>query len=523
MSRPNSLKLGGLLAVIWCLGAAAVPLREALFVTRYDGDALHLLDIAGRMAGGQAIHVDFATPVGALAFWPMVLFMGAGWPAGVAFGLGQALFAALAAPLIWRASSSRLPPFAGYLFAAAAMGLALSLTHGADGGLAVSMHYNRWAWVLAFVAILLVILPDRGRPRPMLDGVLVAICLVGLVLLKATYAVAFGPVLVVAALLSGRAAMLGAGVVAGLVLAALLSLILGPGHWLAYFGDLTHVAESALRPSPGLPLADLVVSPPYLPSALVALAGVWAIRRAGRAGEGLSLLLLYGAFVYVTWQNFGNDPLWLMVLAAILVALRPETDRDGLRRLMTGLALAAAVLVAPLALNHWVSPLRHLFEPPARFVEIAPGSDVLMPRRPAELIRGRVNLNQPGEMFDVVDDPDAETTPLAVAAVPLPSCQVTTGIPAAVAAVAEDLDGRGPVFVADILAAHWLYGPPPLQGGAPWNYGTLEGLGAARVVAVPLCPVSENVRRALVGLLNDAAPGLRLVERTPRVLIFEMP
>ena len=520
MSRPNSLKLAALIAVVWCVGAASVPLREALLITQYDGDALHLLDITMRMASGEAIHADFMTPIGALAFWPMVIFLSYGWPAGVAFGLGQALFAAFFALLLWRAAGSRLPPATGYVFAALCMGLVLSLTHGPDGGLAVSMHYNRWGWALAFVAILLVLLPDRGEPRVAIDGLCVAVCVTGLVLLKATYAVAVAPALIAAALLCGRGALLGAGMLAGVVLAAVLSLVLGPAHWLDYAANLVEVSGSALRPSPGVSLADLLVSPTYLPGAIVAIAAVIAVRRAGYVGEGLSILLLFGAFVYITWQNFGNDPVWLILLASILMAFRSSGENSGLRQVLGGLGLAAAMLVAPLALNHLVSPLRHLFEPPTRFVEIVPGSHVMLPKRPAELIRGRVKLNTPGEIFDVVPDPDADERPLAVASVPLPSCQVTTGIPSAISAIVQDIRGRPSVFVADILGSHWLYGLEPLNGGAPWNYGDLSGIESAEFIVVPLCPVSENVRRALVDRLNDTHPGLRLIERTPRVLVF---
>ena len=46
-------------------------------------------------------------------------------------------------------------------------------------------------------------------------------------------------------------------------------------------------------------------------------------------------------------------------------------------------------------------------------------------------------------------------------------------------AVAQDLKNlEGPVFVADILGAYWLYDLSPLPGAAPWNYGALDGLAA---------------------------------------------
>ena len=72
MSRPNPFVLCVVLIVaIATLGGVAV-LKGGFYVAKHEGDTLHLLQIVFRMAEGEWPHLDFMTPIGVLAFWPIV-------------------------------------------------------------------------------------------------------------------------------------------------------------------------------------------------------------------------------------------------------------------------------------------------------------------------------------------------------------------------------------------------------------------------------------------------------------------
>ena len=82
-----------LIALLMGLGAVW---PGGLFLTKYEGDTLHLMQILARMEAGQTPHIDFSTPIGAMAFWPMVaLISWAGLGFGAAFIWSQVLVAAV--------------------------------------------------------------------------------------------------------------------------------------------------------------------------------------------------------------------------------------------------------------------------------------------------------------------------------------------------------------------------------------------------------------------------------------------
>ncbi len=77
---------------------------------------MHLLQILLRMSEGQMPHLDFVTPIGILAFLPIVVFMKAGMDVGQAFMFGQVLVGALFFPAIWWVAMSRLGGVWRYVF-----------------------------------------------------------------------------------------------------------------------------------------------------------------------------------------------------------------------------------------------------------------------------------------------------------------------------------------------------------------------------------------------------------------------
>ncbi|MEM9342115.1 MAG: hypothetical protein AAGA87_03630 [Pseudomonadota bacterium] len=517
MSSPNPTKLALGLLLCVALVSLSVPFKGGLYLTNFEGDALHLADIVLRMSGGEAPHADFMTPLGALAFWPFVPFQST-LPLGLSYTAGQALVALALLPFIWRAATSRLPPATGWAFALLCVLLVTSLAHGDDRGItAVSMHYNRWAWVMVFVATVLTTLPPTGAPRPLLDGALSGLLLGAVAYLKVTYFVAFAPVLLLIALLRGDLRFLAAGIAVTAVTGAALFF---PLNGMGYIADLLAVTNAPLRNAPGLPLQDLIIAPTYIAATLTLFAGAMILRRKGRGVEGLSILILFPAFLVVTWQNHGNDPLWLILLGTLLAAMW-NTDRA-----ITGAGLAALsawVLAVPSITVHALSAPRHLTLPPASYTQMVPGrpevADVHIPTRPAYLVRARTVLNDPGAPFAMLADRINEAQPATVAGEPLADCQLLTGITGTMEVLAQDMPSG--TYVADMLSSHWLYtDQPPPPGAAPWNYGTDHGLTEASTLLVPLCPINARARSELLKLFE--ARTLTEISRNDRALTFRI-
>ncbi|MEL6745243.1 MAG: hypothetical protein AAFO68_07235, partial [Pseudomonadota bacterium] len=69
----------------------------------------------------------------------------------------------------------------------------------------------------------------------------------------------------------------------------------------------------------------------------------------------------------------------------------------------------------------------------------------------------------------------------------------------------------------------WLLGDfPRLERTAPWYYGGLEGLQAAEIVIVPLCPDVPAMRNYIIGELEVS--GLRFSEafRGQQLVVLEI-
>lgn len=513
----------GRLAAVLLVGVAALAglalSPGALTISLHEGDALHLAEIALRMARGEVPHRDFMTPLGALSAGPVALWMAAGAGFGMAFLLAQAAVALILLPAAARAGASRLPPPLALAFGGVVMVLVLALVHGGgDGGVSISMHYNRWAWALAFVAILLAVLPARaGCEAPVLDGVIAGLCMAALALLKATYLAAFLiPVMLGFALRREWGAIV-AGLLAGVLVAGAVTAVWGIGFWPAYLGDLLAVARSATRSQPGADVAAILAAPQWLLAGLATVAGVILLRRSGRGDEGLLLLLLFPGFVYVTWQNWGNDPQWVWLVAILLAALRPVAG--SVRTGLGALAVALLAYGSPSLLNLAYSLPRHR--------ALAAEATALLPRGPLADLRLagdrslRPSLLTPVALPGV---PASDAPPLRAAGEALPDCQVQDGTVGWWRAVAGDLAARGHagagVFAADVLSPLGLFGFRPLRGGAPWSYGGLDGLDDADLVLVPLCPRSPETRAAIVAALTAAGTPLREVGRSPLYILF---
>lgn len=521
---PLRLALGlAVFVLIW----AGIPLSSGgLAVGRHEGDTLHLVDIVLRMAhAGQQPHIDFMTPLGLLGLWPIVLFSKAGFGIGHAFLAAQALLAVVLFGPVLRVATSRFAGGWAWLFAGYVMVLCLALVHGEAGPVnSISMHYNRWAWALAYIAVPLAMLEPLGPRRPVLDGALIGLAMVGLALLKATYFVALAPAVLLALLLRRDLRAAGIAVLAGLVVMGALTLLLGPGYWVAYLHDLLAVAHSSTRAAPGLSFEGVLTDPAYILGTLTALAGVVLLRRAGRMHEGLVLLALVPGLSFITYQNFGNDPQWLILLGLLAFALRPGTAQAN------GLAMVGVIalsLGSASAINMALSPFRKAPENALPLLAMRPGDrDLLAPGpRMYQVVKTRVDVTTDGP-YARYSENAKWPEPAVLNGEPLPECELTSGYIAFLETTASDLQeagfGGSGILVTDLLSPLWLYGDfRPLKGAAPWHYDGAPGLEGADHVLVPLCASSKLRRRDILKAITVA--GWHLIEerRTPDYVLLK--
>jgi len=524
MKRASSAPLAIWLAAVLALFGGISLLKGGFYLGKHEGDTLHLAELVLRMAGGEWPHLDMMTPIGVLAIAPIAAFVGQGAGLGHAIFYAQLAVGAVLLPAVLRVAVSRFGGLWAYLYGGFVMILCVALVHGeAESATSISMHYNRWAWAVAYVVVPLAVLAPLGRPRPLLDGGLIGLGMAALVLTKVTYFVALAPGVLIVMLARRNWAMLAAAAVAGLAAAAAVTLAAGPEFWLAYLDDLRTVAGSDIRARPGEGFPQVVAAPMYMGASLTLVAAVILLRQAGRSVEGMALLFLMPGFFYIAYQNFGNDPQWLLLLAFLVFALLPSPGtvngrgwdlRDGLR--ITGvLALAFAT---PSAVNLAYSPFRHLAADTEKTLPLLPGPvgrDIFT----GQSRLYRVNLLTSGDLPGTVFAPFRERAEREDEAVlngeTLPECALESGMNAWFEVVARDLEAAGfkgrAVLGTDLFSLYWAFGDfRPVKGSAPWYYGGLSGAENADYVVVPLCPMAPQIRAGM--LESFAAEGWTLTE-----------
>ncbi|RVT87147.1 hypothetical protein DXV76_03410 [Rhodobacteraceae bacterium CCMM004] len=523
--------LGGTGAA-FALLAGALLVQDGLYIDQHDGDMLHLLEIVMRMAQGDRPHVDFQTPIGVLASWPIAAMVETGAGVGRAILWAQiAVAALLLGPAVW-VGATRLTPVWAAVFGGIVMALCLGLiAGGAEAKLSVSMHYNRWAWAIAFIAVGLAYLPLR-RPGPVwVDGVLLGLCMAALTLMKVTYVVALTLPIAVTLLAAGQGRTLAIGVAAAATALVAATLALGWAFWPAYVGDLLTVARSAFRDYPSAPLAQVLSGPATLAGTVTATLGVIWLRRGGATAAGLGLLLLIPAGAYITFQNYGNDPKWFALAGLILLAWRDRAAAAEVPRLTVSAAVLLA-LAAPSLTNIALSPLRHIPQGPDDHVQVFPvhprNGDLWVFDEQALQFDKTVRGDGPGSGMEAVADAvERRGDDTTLMGEPLAYCAMNQGLIAWMQALAADLRAQGfadgsRILAADLLSSFWLFdeGLLPVPGAAPWIYGGLPGIGAADYVLVPTCPVTPVVRKHILDELAAREIGLTEVHRGPLYILL---
>lgn len=541
-SRDLALFLIGLIAVLGALPFA----MGGLYIDTHEGDTIHMADIVLRVAAGQLPHIDFMTPIGVLAVAPIAFFIWLGLGIGHAFFAAQLMMAMITLPaVLWVAASrisDRSPRWVAWVYGAYIAILCLALVHGeASGSASISMHYNRWAWAWAYLVLPLAMLEPGTRSRPAVDGLIIGLGLAFLALSKLTFFLAFAPVVLVALVVRRQWRTAVAASAAGLAVALIVTALFGQSFLPAYLNDLLVVSQSTVRPRPGDVLANVIAAPAYLGGTLTILASIILLRLSGRMTEGMLLLLLMPGFIYVTYQNYGNDPQWLIMLAVFAFVLRPGQGMLSARGWDLRQALTLATVLSltfgfPSAVNLAYSPLRN-------FLVDTEDSLPLLPQRtghhdilgiathlyqPVRLVGAERSAALEGEasaLLAKADDQAMQPTPWRGEM--LAACEVQSGAVFFFDEILRDLEANGysgsGLIGADLFSsAFWMYGDfRPVKGAAPWYYGALSGVSDADYVVVPLCPMSDNYRRAFLAELEKSDYVLTEVRRTKSYILYQ--
>ena len=491
-------------------------LGGGLYFTSHEADMIHLTDLVFRQSAGEVFHTTIATPVGGWATLPMSLVHRGGLGVGAAMVWGQIAVLAVLSPLVVAAVANRLTPGQSLVFILLVSSLISGLVSGGGEPLvSLSMSYNRWCWAATLIIVLVVVLP--GQPaRPVRDGLVIGLLMAGMAMVKVSYPVALALPVVFGLLRNGRTASLGMACITAVAILSIVTAVEGTSYWEAYLADMLTVAGSSLRAAPGADWSALILSPTGLPATLVVVAMIVLSGRIDRPDLGATLLLFFGAFTVITWQNFGNDPIWLAALAMVAWVLSTQ-GQGSARRAMRTTAVVAAVLILPVMLNIFWSPVRHLTLP----------SDQSRPMLAADpslrLVTARADTIV---TTNTVAGPDVSPTEFRGEA--LPDCQLTSGLVAMLERDADALTSLVPginrqPLVADLFQSHWLFaGLRPLDHGTPWYYDGLPGLADATHVMVPDCPADLRARARIVELLEEADVPLEKAGRTETFRLYRI-
>ena len=516
-----------LLALVAVIGAIELA-KGGFYIGKHEGDTIHLAELVLRMADGQLPHRDFMTPIGVLAIAPMSLFVALGQGFGHAILWSQILVALVLLPATLWVAASRLRGIWPWVYGGFVMILCLALVHGeANMAVSISMHYNRWAWAIVYLMVpLVMIAPAREHPLP--DGLILGLGAAVLLLVKVTYGAVF-PALLIALVAPRWWRTLAVATVAALAVAALLTLVAGPDFWLAYLGDLRSVASTDIRPNPGEPLSSVLASPQSIGANLALIAAVIFLRQSGRMTEGMVLLFLMPGFFYITYQNYGNDPQWLWLLAILVAALRPAvgtTNGRGwdMHRALGYVGVLALAFGLGSALNLAYSPLRHLAIDTTKMVPLLSGlpahHDVYALEDRLYGVNTNMAADLPGSPFAAYRPRADRKDIIAFGGQDWGNCEMSGGMIAYFEVVAKDLAEAGyagkSIGAMDLFSGFWMFGDvKPVTGAAPWNYGVASGLANADYVVLPLCPFATQIESGLLKSMTEGGWTLDVVRKTP--------
>jgi len=382
-------KLLAILAVFLVVEAVLLLAPGRLAISGHEVDVLHATEAAMRLSMGQMQHVDFMTPLGILAFKPIAFFLDLGLGISTANIAGNILIGLCFLPFLIWVGIRRLGDGLAVWFGILSLVMITAVVYGGEQAtVSMSMHYNRWGWAAAFVLSMLILLPEQGEvSRPRIDGIVIGAMLGFLLLLKVTFFMVLAPVVALVFLIDRDWQRLIATGLAGLVICLLATLLFGGiEFWQSYLSDLIAVSQTESRPRPGKEFRD-----------------------------GLVLFLLAPAFIYITYQNWGNDTKWLVPLsfACFVWSRRMAGARvygwDG-GTYFLALGFISISIIIPSFVNMTTSPIRNLAASSEGYIP------VMLDPKHAGLVIERKRSYMPEAMVaiegvrDEAADPDDEMT-----------------------------------------------------------------------------------------------------------------
>jgi len=502
-----------------------------LEINAHEGDLMHMMDATLRMADGELPHLDFMTPIGILGFAPVAGFVSLGYALGKATLLANIAVAAALLPAVWWVGATRLKMGQALFFGAVVL---IILTAAIFGGptplVSLSMYYNRWGWGIVFVVLATVLF----RPRVEIAESWVAPGIVGagmaaLAMLKMTFFAPLAPFVLLVLLLQRRFGLVFRAFMLGAIIGLGLLAWLGLDYFMAYFSDLLAVTGSQSdRVRPSKEFLSVMAGPTSLITTLVLMLGVMVFRKSGQMEEGLVVLLLLPVFSYITYQNWGNDPKWLLLLALYFWVNLPDkaivvSFALPARDTLVVLLFIALTVIFPSVITMATSPVRAAFVYRADYKPLPMNqiTDIWLPERRVSGMPIRVPMESMGPLFPLQD-------PVEINGFEFPDCNGAETIVPMLLKMAQEAEAlenvRGqPVLTADVLSINWLYADlARVKGAAPWYYGDFSGFDNAAFLMVPMCPIKPNLRRSMVSRFDEAGYQLNEVFRSDLMVLYSI-
>jgi hypothetical protein len=504
---------------------------QNIVLSGHEGDLLHMLDAALRMVDGERPHLDFMTPIGLLGFAPVAAFLAAGFTVGKAGLLASLAMLAAMLPAVWWVASTRLSKGQAYAFGAIIVFLMTGLAYGGGSTvLSLSMYYNRWGWAITFLLLITALFaPQKNMAEKWVAPLVIGGGMAALLMLKVTFFVPLLPALIILMLVQKKAGLLARAIAVALVIGLGLLAWLGVDFFLAYIEDLVAVTrDSSGRTYASASLFMMLLSPDGLVATLVLFASILMFRSSKQDEQGLVVFILAPVFIYITYQNWGNDPKWLLFLVLYLWANLPqrgEVAAFGLPARQTGhvLAVVAFVTILPSLIALAISAPREAManSSQASYLELRGGvSDIWLPKEHMSTIIRMATIEGQPRM-----NPE---TALDINGFRFPDCVSGVTLVPAYAAMAGEIEALDevqgkPVLMADVLNPIWMMADiGRVAGAAPWYYGDAAGLEGADYLAVPICARKPNLRAAMVKQAMAQGYKLNEVYRSEMLVLYAM-
>lgn len=496
-----------LLAAFMWLGVVQLG-TDGLYIDGYSGDSLFVMDILARIEAGQVPHVDFTLHLGAFPFLLIDAFNNGAL--AVAFVRGQLAFtAAVLSASIW-IGWTRLDLLGSAVLAIAVLVLGSALSTELRPEVSLALFYNRWAWALGLLFAVLAFLDRPEGEKRIVDGAAIGALAFLLLGTKITFFVALVPLAALRFAYFRRWAELGVGMASFVVCLAGSAIWLGPAFWAGYVENLAWVATNPIRSNTGRGLNDILTDRTLFPywAALVGFLFMAFVVDGARRAAALAVLL--GVLLFIQYQNFGNIPFWILLLAIFSFAFSARSfGRTASIWMLLGLGFAWLSVgpLTPLAKSTFANAasaestnFEPLYQADARFDGIEYLSISFVPMESVE-----THLEKPWH-------------PL------LAPCRIVEGFARVyqqTGALMAELGG--PVLVLDTPSPEWLFGGgPPLQDAAAWNYGSIRGIEHAIAVIIPTCATKPAYQAEMLKEIDRHGFKLTEVQRTPTAIVYSV-